>query len=332
MEGNGRAGTGSVQDAARATGLLPLLRCVSCGAELVESSEGLTCENAESRHSFPVVGGIPVMIDEARSVFRHDDYRERRVTTVRPPARVLEALSSALPSLTRNVVAATNYKRFAELLLQRGPSARVLVVGGGSAGTGTDVFANYPGIELIESDVYFGPRTALVCDGHDLPFADASLDGVIIQAVLEHVLDPYRCVQEIHRVLKAEAPVYAETPFMQQVHVARYDITRFTDLGHRRLFRQFTEVDRGVACGPGTALAWSYQYFLLSFCRRRSARVFARGFGQVTGFWLKYADRFVNDRPGALDAASGYYFLGCKSEEPLPDRELLRSYRGGLAT
>ena len=32
--------------------------------------------------------------------------------------------------------------------------------------------------------------------------ADAGVDAVIAQAVLEHVLDPHRCVEEIHRVLK----------------------------------------------------------------------------------------------------------------------------------
>ncbi len=84
---------------------------------------------------------------------------------------------------------------------------------------------------------------------------DESFDGVICQAVLEHVLDPYRCVEEIHRVLRPNGLVYAETPFMQQVHGGTHDFTRFTHLGHRRLFRKFAEVDSGVVCGPGMALA-----------------------------------------------------------------------------
>ena len=65
--------------------------------------------------------------------------------------------------------------------------------------------------------------------------------------------------------------MYAETPFMQQVCVARFDFTRFTHLGHRRLFRWFDEVRSGPVCGPGMALAWSYQYFLLSFFERPRA-------------------------------------------------------------
>jgi SAM-dependent methyltransferase len=152
---------------------------------------------------------------------------------------------------------------------------------------------------------------------------------VIVQAVLEHVVDPYRCVREVHRVLKTGGLVYAETPFMQQVHGRQFDFTRFTLLGHRRLFREFEELDSGAACGPGMALAWSFQYFLLSFSTTRSVRVVLRGVSSFATFFLKYFDRFLIDRPGALDAASGFYFLGRRCERSLSDKELITLYRGG---
>ena len=126
--------------------------------------------------------------------------------------------------------------------------------------------------EFVATDVSMGPLTALVCDSHDLPFEDETFDGVIVQAVSEHVVDPGRCVDEIYRVLKPRGLVYAETLFMQQVHMGRYDFTRFSHSGHRRLFRQFAELSSGPICGPGMALAWSYQYFLLSFATSRAVR------------------------------------------------------------
>jgi ubiquinone/menaquinone biosynthesis C-methylase UbiE len=187
-------------------------------------------------------------------------------------------------------------------------------------------------IELIETDVGFGERTMLVCDAHDLPFIDNSFDGVVIQAVLEHVVDPFRCVEEIHRVLKADGLVYAETPFMQQVHLGPYDFTRFTHLGHRRLFRRFDEIDSGPVAGPGTVLGWSYEHFLLSFVSGTMPRLLVKVFARLTGSWLKYLDKLVEGRPGALDAASGYYFLGRKSEHTLHDRELIKLYRGAQAS
>jgi SAM-dependent methyltransferase len=195
-------------------------------------------------------------------------------------------------------------------------------------GKGMEAILSIPSIEIIESDVSFGPRTALICDAHDIPFDDNSFDGVIVQAVLEHVLDPNRCVEEIHRVLKENGAVYAETPFMQQVHMGRYDFTRFTHLGHRRLFRKFEEVSSGPVCGPGMALSWSYEYFFLSFVKTKGAKDLVKGFTRLTSFWLKYFDYFLIDKPGTFDAASGYYFIGTKSDSILSDRELLKLYKG----
>ena len=122
--------------------------------------------------------------------------------------------------------------------------------------------------------------------------------------------------------------MYAETPFMQPVHMGRYDFTRYSHLGHRRLFRNFEEIRSGTTGGPGTALAWSYKYFLLSFVTARFARFFINVFTTLTSFWLKYFDYYLHKRPGSLDAAAGYYFIGRKSSHVLSDRELIASYKG----
>ena len=44
--------------------------------------------------------------------------------------------------------------------------------------------------------------------------------------------------------------MYAETAFMQQVVHERYDFTRFTHVGMRRLFRGFRELRSGPVAGP----------------------------------------------------------------------------------
>jgi hypothetical protein len=122
--------------------------------------------------------------------------------------------------------------------------------------------------------------------------------------------------------------VYAETPFVQQVHMGQHDFTRFTHLGHRRLFRAFDEIESGAVCGPGVALAWSYQYFLMSFARSRVSRGLLIVFSNLTAFFLKYFDDFLLSKPGALDAASSLYFMGRKSETMLDDKDLVQQYRG----
>jgi len=64
------------------------------------------------------------------------------------------------------------------------------------------MLAGHKKIELVGSDVSLGPDTMLVCDAHDITVADGSFDGIIVQAVLEHVADPYRCAEEITECLK----------------------------------------------------------------------------------------------------------------------------------
>ena len=179
--------------------------------------------------------------------------------------------AALLPSLGRNIGAKQAYAKFAEMLLAISAKPQVLVVGGATVGAGLGTILNHESIEFIESDVYLSRRTALVCDAHQIPFEQETFDGVIVQAVLEHVADPAACVEEIHRVLKVRGLVYSDTPFMQQVHAAGHDFSRFTHVGQRRLFRKFEEVASGVTCGPGMALAWAYQYFLLSFVQSKPA-------------------------------------------------------------
>jgi SAM-dependent methyltransferase len=305
-----------------------LLRCPISRGQLARGGDGLHCLDAGCGTSFPIIDGIPVLINEARSIFSIADFRHQKTTTFRATFHLEQAVARYLPDISWNPVAARNYRALARRLLARTSRPRVLVVGGSLLGKGMESLADYPEIEYVETDVSFGPRTGLICDGHDLPFADRSFDAVVFQAVLEHVVDPTRCVEEAHRVLADAGLVYAETPFMQQVHCGRFDFTRFTDLGHRRLFRAFEQIESGITCGPGMAAAWAYRYLLLSLARGPATRTMLGLFARTTAFWLKYLDRFLVSRPGAYDAASGFYFLGQKSDVVLSDRALIAQYRG----
>ena len=306
------------------------LCCPTCKSALRREGDDLVCGNVACAARFPSVRGIPILINAANSVFTIDDFVHQKQTTFKPMSRVTEWLIKNLPDLSHNPVTVPNYHELAALLDKRGSHPKVLVVGGGILGQGMAALLAHPNIELVETDVYLGDRTMMVCDGHDLPFMPNTFDGVIVQAVLEHVVDPHRCVAEIYRVLKPAGLVYAETPFMQQVHMGRYDFTRFTQLGHRRLFRWFAEVKSGAAGGPGMALGWSYRYFLLSFFKSDVLRGLAGIFARLTGFWMKYFDYVLMQKPGGIDAASGFYFMGTKSETALDDHALLASYCGAI--
>ncbi len=309
-----------------------LLCCPICHSRLKLSEDQFDCTNSECATHFPIVDGIPVLINEQTSVFSIADFASNHKTFFGSTSgnKFRKTIRSLVPKISKNIKGKTNFVRLSQELIRQSTSPRVLVIGGGILGEGMEALAENPAINLVESDVSFGPRTMMIFDAHDIPFEDGSFDGVIIQAVLEHVADPYRCSEEIHRVLKDRGVVYAETPFIQQVHFGAYDFTRFTHLGHRRLFRRFEEIDSGAVCGPGMALAWSYQYFLVSFTTSRILRALLRDFASFTSFFLKYFDTNLINRPGAFDAASGYYFMGRKSDKVLSDRDLIKLYKGAI--
>lgn len=310
------------------SGIAACLRCPVCEGGLHLLPEAMRCAGSCGT-VYPVIDGIPVLLNEARSLFSREEFVRRGETYFQRKARLIELLDRAVPGTSMNLTARANYRELRRLLQRRARQPVVLVIGGGIPGDGFDELLRSRNLQLVESDIAIGPRTQLVCDAHDLPFLDGSFDGVIAQAVLEHVLEPQRCVAEIHRVLKPGGLVYAETPFMQQVHGGRYDFTRFTLLGHRRLFREFTQIRTGASSGPGQTLAWAIQYFCLGFARGQRSRLLCNALGRTLGAPWKYADRYLVGQEAALDGASGVYFIGARSEQPLPDRTLIAQYRGG---
>ena len=310
--------------------ILENLVCPKCKSKIHTDNSIYRCTNSECSSKYPLIDGIPILINEDNSIFNINDFnvRNKAIKTPKKNIRLSGLKSRLIPKIGINLKAKQNYNTFLNTLIRNSSNRNVLVIGGEATGSGMECLMNSNEIELIETDVSFGSRTMVVCDAHDIPFQNNTFDGVIVQAVLEHVVDPYRCVEEIHRVLKDNGIVYSETPFMQQVHMGRHDFTRFTHLGHRRLFRKFEEIESGAVCGPGMALAWSIQYFFLAFTKSKIIRKLIIYFTIFTSFFWKYFDYYLINKEGSYDSASGYYFFGKKSKNTLSDRELIEGYRG----
>lgn len=178
-------------------------------------------------------------------------------------------------------------------------------------------------IRVLAFDIYISPHILFVADAHQIPLADASIDCVIIQAVLEHVLDPNQVVSEIYRVLKFGGLVYSETPFLQQVHEGAYDFTRFTESGHRYLFKRFDLIRSGAIDGAGTQLLWTIDYFSRSLFRSKVAGKFFK----LLFFWIQYLDKFIPENY-SIDTASGVFFIGKKSKNTITPKEIVKHYKG----
>ena len=243
---------------------------------------------------------------------------------------MLKFLKSIKPDITLNLASQKNYKAIA-IQLQQVNHPKILIIGGSIDGQGiAELKENLPSETiLVESDVAHGPNTNIIIDAHQIPFQNDSFDLVIAQAVLEHVLDPFLCVSEIYRVLKPGGIVYAETPFMQQVHGGKFDFHRFTELGHRRLFRHFKEEKSGLVAGAGSMMAWSFLYFITSFSPNKKVDKALSFIGSFASFWLKYFDYILNQNASSMDTACGLFFQGKKElNYQLSDKELLASYKG----
>jgi len=310
------------------------LICPACKSALGhQQGNELICPNKACAAAYPVVDGCPVLINSDNSVFAISDFLDGEVTTMdlRDEAKKPQDLTSRLKRLLSGLTPpiSIDVKDFSPddaldaATAAFGRPPRTLVIGAGDAQIKPESEA-----ELVYSDVAMGPLTQLICDAHDIPFPDNYFDAVVANSVLEHVADPYRCADEIHRVLKPTGFVYAITPFMQQVHMGRYDFTRFTHLGHRRLFRRFDEERSGVANAQATVLAWSIERYFAGFSDNPLVYARLRTLARFVGLPFLLFDRIMAGKRGAFDAASAYYFFGRKSERTLSDREIIRAYRG----
>lgn len=305
------------------------LACPKCKNKIIQIENKFKCNNCNI--NYPIVNNIPILINEENSLFSIKDFLNKLKTTreineSKQKKAIKKIARKLIPKIGFNLKAKENYSNLSNLLSKKPYRSKVLVIGGGELGQGMKPLINNEKIILTEGDVYFGERTQIIFDSHDIPFASNTFDAVIIQAVLEHVVNPYRCVEEIWRVLKKDGIVYAETPFMQQVHENEFDFTRFTLGGHRRLFRYFKEIDSGVVCGPGMALAWSINRFFDSFSKSKIITFFRYGILPFFIFWLKYFDYYFTKKPWASDNASGIFFMGIKSDKPISDRDIIKNY------
>jgi SAM-dependent methyltransferase len=306
-----------------------ILACPRCRGPLRDGAAGLQCAQPScglADQAFPMVAAQPAVVDFEHSILDRAEllanagssceglsYEDRsRGALARAVSRILFGYNRVAEDKVSQILADVK-----ALTLP----GRLLVIGGGAVGSGVQAMYDDPEVQVIGTDIYHSPHITLIADGHRLPFADQSVDAVWIQAVLEHVLDPQQVVAEIHRVLRPDGLVFADTPFMQQVHEGAYDFTRFTLSGHRWLFRHFALIDAGTSGGAGMASLWSVRYL----ARAMSGSGPLGTLVQLAFFWLRLIDRWADPRDTA-DAASAVYFYGRKSAAPISPKDIVAFY------
>jgi ubiquinone/menaquinone biosynthesis C-methylase UbiE len=139
--------------------------------------------------------------------------------------RLSRALSSKLTRVTldRFIAAHAGNGRTLDLGAQNGPYA-----------------AHFP--RRVAVDLQPGANLAARADAHALPFVDGAFDTVLCTEVLEHLPEPQRAIDEMHRVLKPGGELLLTTRFLFPIHDAPHDYFRFTKYGLRHLLRAFHDV------------------------------------------------------------------------------------------
>ena len=92
----------------------------------------------------------------------------------------------------------------------------------------------------------------IIGDIHQLPFNDNSQEAIICIAVLEHIENPIRACQELHRVLKPNGYCFLYVPFLYYYHAKKggyRDYWRFSKDAINFLFKDFSNIKRQAVRG-----------------------------------------------------------------------------------
>ncbi|WP_298955085.1 class I SAM-dependent methyltransferase [uncultured Methylobacterium sp.] len=219
----------------------------------------------------------------------------------------LRALATADPTAN---VSQNAYDPHVEELIAAHPDGLILDCG---AGQRDRYYSNVVNLEIVDYDT-----TDVLGIGEVLPFRDASFDGVISVAVLEHVRDPFACAREIARVLKPGGRLLCAVPFLQPMHGYPHHYFNMTVEGLRALFEDHLTVDQQyvpTSLLPIWSLTWIVQSWAAGLPKEARKRFLSRRLSDFTADPLTLLDEsFVKDLPAEknFELASGTYLFAHK--------------------
>lgn len=150
--------------------------------------------------------------------------------------------------------------------------------------------------DIINVDIFPFPDVDLTADIKKTPFKDNAVDFAILDAVLEHVPEPDKVIEELYRILKPGGKAVCVTPFICPYHGYPKHYVNFSKDGLEFLFKDFSECKVTMNKGPMSSLV-----YLLSECfavtlagENKFFYTLFKGIGLLPIFYLKYLDKLWN--------------------------------------
>jgi len=103
----------------------------------------------------------------------------------------------------------------------------------------------------------------IVGDAMAIQLKTNSVDVVISKSVFEHLTEPWKSINEIHRILKPNGLLYFYTPFFQRIHASPNDYYRFTEEGLKYLLKDFKKV--GIYSHGGYVSSFANVIYLITY-------------------------------------------------------------------
>ncbi len=291
--------------------LRTLLVCPACHADLAWADAGAQC--AGCRRSYPIIDGIPVLIDDTRKAqIDHDEIDHKAVQAShfdRPRSEEFETVRPRGTPRWHRFLLAEKLRLAMAPFRTSLPNSAVLCVCGGS---GLDAeFMARAGATVISADISLGaarraaaraqrfhlPILSIVADVDRLPFRDATVDTVTVHDGLHHLAAPQLGLDEMCRVARtfvsiSEPARATATSLAVRAgfaldrepagnRVARFRIAELTDALQRNGFvvtsaKRYAMVYRHEPGAPSTLLSLPVMYPLSKAVWRVASALFGR--------------------------------------------------------
>ena len=198
--------------------LLDILACPACKAAVVKQDDCLHC--TACARTYPWNNGVPIMLlNPGDATIGHEGE-----LGVRP-----------------------GYTRWKEWVVIKSLTDRHVALDFGAGRQALDDPC------IIRMDLQLTPYVDVVGDAHALPFKAESIDFAFGGAVMEHLANPPRAIEELYRVVRPGGYVYADWAFVFAYHGYPHHYFNATVHGIRNAFGAFRVLETGVAPFHGAA-------------------------------------------------------------------------------